>query len=318
MADIEVIAANDVWSVGGDIRTNPPSTVILHYDGAQWTKISTPDVGELQAVSAAAPDDVWAVGQFGTLHWDGSAWSQVPAPAGELIAVDAVGPEDAWAVGGAVVMHYSNDPFWDVPQSSPFYSYVRCLACLGIVSGYSDASFRTNERVTRGQAAKIIANAAGYNDDIPAGHQTFADVAPDSPFWVYIERVYAHGAIGGYPCGAEAEGEPCPGIYYRPSAYLTRGQLAKIATNVAGYDDTPVGQTFNDVPPGSPFYTFIERSAIHNVISGYPCGGTNPDTGEAEPCPGAYFRPASNVTRGQTAKIVANSLLPGCEVPTRP
>jgi hypothetical protein len=141
-------------------------------------------------------------------------------------------------------------------------------------------------------------------------------VPPDSPFWVYIERVYAHGAISGYPCGAE--GEPCPGAYYRPGANLTRGQLAKIASNVAGYSETPGDQTFNDVPPDSPFYTFIERAAAHNVISGYPCGDTNPGTGEAEPCPGAYFRPGSNITRGQTAKIVANSLLPGCESPARP
>ncbi|MDQ3930126.1 MAG: S-layer homology domain-containing protein [Chloroflexota bacterium] len=311
LTEIEVFAPNDVWAVG---TTTGNTSGIVHYDGSQWSLASSPDVGMLNSVSAAAPDDVWAVGEHGTLRWNGSEWTQVPAPRTVLTAVDALGSADVWAVGADVVLHYSSEPFWDVSQSNPFYSFVRCLACQEIVSGYSDGSFRPNERITRGQAAKIIANAANYSDEIPSDRQTFADVPPDSPFWLYIERVYAHEAIGGYPCGAE--GELCPGIYYRPGAYLTRGQLAKIATNVAGYEDAPSGQTFNDVPPGSPFYTYIERAAAHDVISGYACGGTNPDTSEAEPCPGAYFRPASNVTRGQTAKIVANSLLPGCDVPT--
>jgi hypothetical protein len=317
---VEVVAPDDVWAGGYQING---ASSLQHYNGSEWAGLSSVgfDIGAVAAISAVAPDDVWAGGDQGIIHWDGSTWSQVPAPAGYFRAIDAIGPEDAWAVGkvsSLVVVHYSNDPFWDVRPGSPFYSYIRCLACRGIVSGYSDSSFRPNERVTRGQAAKIISNAAGYNDDIPGGRRSFADAMQGNPFWVYIERVYAHGAISGYPCGGE--GEPCsspPRPYYRPGAYLTRGQLAKITSNVAGYDDTSSGQSFNDVPPGSPFYTYVERAAAHDVISGYPCGGTNPDTGEAEPCPGAYFRPGSNVSRGQTAKIVANSLLPGCEVPTR-
>ena len=46
---------------------------------------------------------------------------------------------------------------------------------------------------------------------------------------------------------------------------------------------------------------------MHGVISGYPCGGAG------EPCPGTYFRPNNNVTRGQTSKIVANTFYPGCQ-----
>ncbi|HEX8222022.1 MAG TPA: S-layer homology domain-containing protein [Chloroflexia bacterium] len=320
LSDVEVIAPEDVWAVGSYFDNNTPRSATAHYDGSQWSYVPSPDVGVLHAISAVATNDIWAVGEFDTLHWDGSAWSQVPAPPrgrppGDLTSVDVVGPEDVWAVGADVVLHYSSDPFWDVPKNNPFYSYVRCLACQGLVSGYTDASFRPNERVTRGQVAKIVSNAAGYSDDIPESRQTFEDVPPDSPFWLYIERVYAHGAISGYACGME--GEPCPGAYYRPGAYLTRGQLAKIAANVAGYNETPTGQTFRDVSPGDPFYVFIERAAAHNVISGYACGSTNPGTGEVEPCPGVYFRPGSNITRGQTAKIVVGSLMPGCEIPTR-
>ena len=49
---------------------------------------------------------------------------------------------------------------------------------------------------------------------------------------------------------------------------------------------------------------FIERSFLHGVINGYPCGGPG------EPCgPGSkpYFRPGVSATRGQISKIVVIS-----------
>jgi hypothetical protein len=133
------------------------------------------------------------------------------------------------------------------------------------------------------------------------------DVPSSSPFWLYIERVYQHGAISGYSCGADDE--PCPGSYYQPGAGLTRGQLAKIATSTAGFDDTPSGETFSDVPEDSPFYLYIERAYAHGIISGYACGAPGED------CPGIYFRPTPNVTRGQATKIVAGTFFPNCQTP---
>ena len=46
--------------------------------------------------------------------------------------------------------------------------------------------------VTRGQLAKFVANAAGYADSIPPGQQTFVDVPPANPFWLFVERAAAH------------------------------------------------------------------------------------------------------------------------------
>jgi hypothetical protein len=222
------------------------------------------------------------------------------------------------AIGGATATStVCTIQFVDAGPSTPFYNYIRCLACRNVLGGYSGATncpggspcFRPNDNITRGQIAKIVSNAAGYADAIPGSQQSFADVPSSSPFWVFIERVHDHGAISGYPCGGP--GELCPGTYYRPGANLTRGQLAKIATSVAGYNETPSGQTFNDVPPSQPFYAYIERAVLHNIISGYPCGAPS------EPCPGAYFRPGVNVTRGQAAKIIAGTFFPGCVTPAR-
>jgi hypothetical protein len=101
--------------------------------------------------------------------------------------------------------------------------------------------------------------------------------------------------------------------YFRPNNNATRGQIAKIVSNSAGFADPPVGQTFEDVSIGSTFYNFIERLASRGVMSGYACGGAG------EPCvpPGnrPYFRPNTNATRGQTAKIVANAFYQNCQTP---
>jgi hypothetical protein len=58
---------------------------------------------------------------------------------------------------------------------------------------------------------------------------------------------------------------------------------------------------FQDVPPGSTFYDFVQCLACRGIVGGYPCGGPG------EPCPGTYFRPNNNVTRGQVSKIVSES-----------
>jgi hypothetical protein len=187
--------------------------------------------------------------------------------------------------------------FNDVLPGSTFYPYVHCLACLGIVQGYPDGTFRPNDNVTRGQASKILAESVGYNDPIPPSQQTFNDVPPGSTFWLYIERVVLHGAINGYPCGGQ--GEPCPGRYFRPLGTLTRGQASKIVSITAGYGDVipPNQQTFSDVPPDSTFWVYVERVALHGVVNGYGDG---------------TFRPQNPATRGQLAKVATLAFLPSC------
>jgi hypothetical protein len=210
--------------------------------------------------------------------------------------------------------------FVDVPPGHVFYEFVQCLAARGVMSGYADGTFRPDNTITRGQLAKMASNAAGYDDTIPSDRQSFEDVPSSNPFWLWIERLLLHGLSGGiitgYECGGA--GEPCgPGSlpYFRPFADVTRGQIAKIVSNAAGFDDTPGGQTFADVDSTHPFYLWIERLSMHDVMGGYECGGPG------EPCDGEnrpYFRAFNNATRGQVAKIVANSFFPNCQAPARP
>lgn len=96
---IEATSADDVWVTGFSDTDQPRA---LHYDGTAWTPAAVPFTGvngELYDIAAYAPDDVWAVGRtllddkdWGhslVMHYDGTSWRQLAAPAGagQLVSV---------------------------------------------------------------------------------------------------------------------------------------------------------------------------------------------------------------------------------------
>ncbi|MDQ3927539.1 MAG: S-layer homology domain-containing protein, partial [Chloroflexota bacterium] len=224
-----------------------------------------------------------------------------PAGGGDLNIYGNVGIASATAISTPTSCTVS---FSDVPPNNTFYTYIRCLACRGIVGGYSDGTFRPNNNITRGQIAKVVSNAAGFYES--PGAQIYEDVPPAHTFYAWINRLSRRGHMGGYPCGTNAY-EPCVAPdnrpYFRPNAPATRGQLSKIVASAKGINTTPTGQMYEDVPPSNTFYVWIEQLSQSGVMGGYPCG-----TVPTEPCvPRAnrpYFRPNNNVTRGQASKIV--------------
>jgi len=125
LTGISGAAGNDVWAVGQGrgFYTNQTFATIRHWDGTRWTEkvcrahsASNPpwdyEGGGPDAyftgVSAAATNDVWAVGVGGSgpfiLHWDGQAWTAVTHPraypnAAGLRAVATSSGGGAWSVG---------------------------------------------------------------------------------------------------------------------------------------------------------------------------------------------------------------------------
>lgn len=119
---VKAFSANDAWAVGGTTASANSSrtTVAMHFNGAAWSPTPIPSPGTkdniLTSVDGSAPNDVWAVGFLHNLpygnrirlpmimHWNGSAWTQVPSPGAAdhstyLYDVAAVSATDAWAVG---------------------------------------------------------------------------------------------------------------------------------------------------------------------------------------------------------------------------
>ena len=121
---IAVVADDDIWAVGQTYDFTDGDSLILHWDGEEWSVVDNPHPGlggVLYGVTAVATDDVWAVGNsyFGGLqrsvveHWDGENWTVVPSPnvgpfLNWFVSISATSADDIWAVGDA-------RPFRDEP-----------------------------------------------------------------------------------------------------------------------------------------------------------------------------------------------------------
>ena len=128
LRDVAAIAPDDVWAIGESRVDGETVGLAMHWDGGSWTlhpvphPTAIPGNGwvDLLGITAVAPDDVWAAGskrvshpidgflgsQAFVIHWDGSSWSEVPAPftpagctGATVYGIEAFGPDDIWFVG---------------------------------------------------------------------------------------------------------------------------------------------------------------------------------------------------------------------------
>ena len=128
LAGVSAISPSDAWAAGTyyNNTTNTYDTLILHWNGHAWSKVSSPNpdaTGEnrLNAVSADGANDVWAVGTLCPivngqcaftdestliLHWNGTKWAKVTSPNPSTtanflngVSGDPASANDAWAVG---------------------------------------------------------------------------------------------------------------------------------------------------------------------------------------------------------------------------
>jgi hypothetical protein len=114
------VATDNAWAVGNYDNGTASRTLIVHWDGATWTRARSPNPGGpthfsgLFGVAATSAHNAWAVGNYSNgkvrqtliLRWNGQSWSQVrsPNPGGprhdnKLTSVAVISARDAWAVG---------------------------------------------------------------------------------------------------------------------------------------------------------------------------------------------------------------------------
>jgi len=130
--DVVAITATNAWAVGhsGDVAN--PKTLVEHWNGTGWHRISvSPAAGWLNGVAATSARDVWAVGFSGSraliLHFNGTRWRRVASPAGQafalLVDVTAISPHNAWIVGitanKTLIEHWNGTAWRRVPSPSP-------------------------------------------------------------------------------------------------------------------------------------------------------------------------------------------------------
>jgi hypothetical protein len=277
----------------------------MHWNGTQWEVIPSPNVGPdhniLKAVTAISPNNVWAVGYYGpvgqgqalAMHWNGLAWQVYPTPVlgqgSYLHGIDSTPSGEVWAVGNYYLNGLPNNLFEKLDGTQ------WVLMPAPNMGGRPNYLWDVTLPAT-GEAWAVGEYGIEYGSTpMSINYLThFTDVAPDSTFYPFVRCLVTQGVISGYA--------DCT---FRPNAEVTRGQLSKIVSNSAGYNDDPGPQMFQDVPPGSTFYDWVNRLASRGHISGYECGGVG------EPCVPPfnlpYFRPNANATRGQISKIVSNA-----------
>jgi hypothetical protein len=112
----------------------------------------------------------------------------------------------------------ANPSFSDVAPDFWAYGFIETAAAHGVISGYSDGTFRPAATVTRAQLAKMVSVALGWTMQVPAP-VNFTDVAEGDWVYNYAMMVSSAEVMSGYSDNT-----------FRPNAPATRAQIAKILT----------------------------------------------------------------------------------------
>jgi len=126
-------SANDIWALGTMLVNNESLEALYeHWDGAAWTAKTGAFRGFFRAVSADAPNDIWAVGYSGNVtfseHFDGTNWALVRTPnvgsgPNSLGGVAALAANDVWAVGYSTASLKPPPNHYDVPTKTLIEHY---------------------------------------------------------------------------------------------------------------------------------------------------------------------------------------------------
>src|SRR5207249_3817467 len=100
---VAAASASDVLAVGGVNPGQPPTALVLHWNGSAWRQVSVPGIGALDAVTTA-PGRVWIAGGDTVEQFDGTAWTKLPAlpvQAQDFVALTGLADNASglWAVG---------------------------------------------------------------------------------------------------------------------------------------------------------------------------------------------------------------------------
>ncbi len=166
--------------------------------------------------------------------------------------------------------------FWDISSKHWANKAVGTLAAVGIVSGYSDGSFKPDIQITRAEFSKLIVSAFS----VKSMSQSFNDVLETDWFYPYVGAAAGAGIVKGY------EGN------FSPNAIITREDAAVMLYRVSslfGIDYSGI-KKFKDFDQVSLYaWTAVGALANNNVISGVN---------------GDYFEPKASLTRAQAAQLI--------------
>jgi hypothetical protein len=195
----------------------------------------------------------------------------------------------AAVVAVPVVASAQQSPFTDVVDQNSHAAAINNLVERGIISGFGDGTYRPNATLTRGQAAKILANVLGLN--VTNTTQTFTDVPSSHQYAGAINALVQAGIVSGYSDGT-----------FKPGMPLTRGQMAKIIVEAFDFPlATELTHSFADVSSANGYKYYIQTLVNLGITV-----GTSPTT----------YSPTAAVKRGQMATFIVRAEVANNSNPT--
>lgn len=118
------VSGDDVIAVGA-------AGLLIRFDGAQWHTLSTGTTETLRGVWASAIDDVWAVGDHGTLlHGDRVRMQPIAVVSNDLFTVAGASADDVWITGaGGALLHFDGARLTSISTGTA--ADLRAIAVLG-------------------------------------------------------------------------------------------------------------------------------------------------------------------------------------------
>ncbi|MDD5102777.1 MAG: S-layer homology domain-containing protein [Candidatus Peribacteraceae bacterium] len=126
----------------------------------------------------------------------------------------------------------------------------------GIISGYSDGSFKPTNTVNRAELAKILVGASGALPTVDEYHDCFSDVTTEW-FAPYVCYAKAQGWVSGYPDGS-----------FRPDQTVSKVEAIKMVVTSQGYTvttGTEAGE-FRDVDTSAWYAPYVQAALEKGLL----------------------------------------------------
>ena len=307
------VQAPATWTESGTVYGETPRTGTIYIDQITATASGTPDTEAPQITLTAGGDTLTAAVSDAvdgilpqssiSVTWDGAdqtftydsdtgALSTTLISDGRPHRITVTVRDASGNIGRASYDVPTSDdwaPSFTDTQDYWAAAYVDFLYNAGITTGYDDGTFRPNDNISRQQFAVMLFRYLGLDgSQYESVTLPFADTASIGDYALTaVKALYTEGIVNG-STGADGR------LYFNPGSSLTRAQAAAMIgrTQEKGYASTEL--TFSDAA-SIPSYaaSYIQSMVAQGIIGGYSDG---------------TFRPGSNITRGQMAKILYNLL----------
>ncbi|MFB5266699.1 S-layer homology domain-containing protein [Paenibacillus enshidis] len=202
--------------------------------------------------------------------------------------------------------------FSDLSAGSWAYNAMVSAAQAGYLGGYSDGTIRPNEKVTRQEAAAIVAKVNGLTPRSASSLSGFSD-SDEIASWSKgsVAAVIGQGYMSGYPDGT-----------FKPAKPLTRAEAVVLLDAASGYtmDDTDniiapdenTGSVIDDTYSENDNFV-IPPATTEDMDSAGPGGDTNTDT-DSEPAEDADTSPGTDNTADDDSEDTADTTVTAPDV----